>query len=156
MVDELDLEHGDADLADRIEAENESKPRIRETASSRRRDRVASQKARSAPGASGGDKLDAEIASRLDRTFLRISGALQARGDEELSSVVSEDRTAMTQGLVSLTHAVKPLRTPLLMGLNLIEPILAFGRVARILLTRMALRRQQAGMQNDYENQQNQ
>jgi hypothetical protein len=91
-------------------------------------------------------KAESELRGRLERTFDRIAEALEGRGDEELSSAISEDAKAMTSGLISLTRAITPLRAPLLILLALVEPLLAFGRVGRILLVRYQMRRVAAAM----------
>ena len=82
--------------------------------------------------------METELLSRIERICDRIAEVLDARGDDELAYAIREDKTAMGQGLVSLTGNVKFLRGPLLMMLNLVEPGLAFGRVLRILYFRFA------------------
>lgn len=88
---------------------------------------------------------DSEIAGRiksqLDELFDRIVKARRAREDEELAEVVEEDAEAMTQGFMSLTNNVPFLRQPLIMLLNILLPVLAFNRVARILFIRFLERR---------------
>lgn len=140
----LDLEHGDEDLADASPAER------RRAAAKRADDEAAaatgkksssrSKSSSSRSRASTQERVEVELASRLDRTFDRIAIALDQRGDDELASVIREDAGAMSQGLVSLTRSVKFFRSPLLMALNLIEPVLAFGRVGRIMYVRFAER----------------
>lgn len=128
----LDLEEGDETLADASPAER------------RRAARQAAAKAKHAEGKSprrakptaSESRIESELLSRLDRVFDRIALTLEARGDDELAGVIREDKGAMSQGLASLTHAVKFLRGPLLMSLNLVEPALAFGRVTRVLYSR--------------------
>jgi hypothetical protein len=102
---------------------------------------TANAKEAKKPAASKPPSVEAELRSRLSRTFGRIVEALKARGDDELATVVDEDSDAMSQGLISLTSHVKPLRGPLLFGLAFIEPVLAFGRVGRILSSRWVERR---------------
>lgn len=130
----LDLNEGDAELAD-------ASPAAR-----RRAARAAASEAKSStkstPRKATVDRLEAELMNRLDRTFDRIAKTLDARDDEELAEVVREDKEAMSQGLVSLTHSVTFLRGPLLMTLNLVEPTLAFGRIVRTLYVRWSLRQQ--------------
>jgi hypothetical protein len=138
MSDELDLTNPPAS----------EEPRRR-----RRRPTPAEESAREARDES---KVEGEIRSRLERTFDRIVKARRARDDEELAEVVEEDAEAMTQGFLSLTHNVPFLRLPLLMLLNILEPVLAFNRVARILAIRLLTRRQRrqearAQAQADYE-----
>ena len=43
----------------------------------------------------------------------------------------------MSQGLVSLTATLTPLRLPLIVFMSLVEPVLAFWRVGRILALRL-------------------
>lgn len=127
----LDLENGDEDLAN-------ATPSERRRAAQREADKSGEKpKTRTSRSKATSDaKVETELDSRLGRTFDRIAVALEQRGDDELASVVREDAGAMAQGLVSLTRSVKFLRSPLLMSLNLIEPILAFGRVGRIMYVR--------------------
>lgn len=124
MPDELDLERG-----------------VPESSSERRRRRAEST------GVGGEtktatDKLDRELSDRLDSAFGQVVEWRTARGDEELATAISEDSHKMTQGLVSLTHFVVPLRRPLLIFLAFVEPVFAFGRVGRILFSRWTYRRQ--------------
>jgi len=88
------------------------------------------------------DKLDRELHSRLLDAFGQVVEWRQAREDEELATAIDEDKDKMARGLVSLTHAVTPLRQPLVIFLGFVEPVLAFGRVGRILATRWVMRRQ--------------
>ncbi len=133
----LDLEQGDEERAEEIERKQSSTPRrvTRPSSSSGTRKKSTSTRPTAA------QKLDTEIASRLERTFDRIIEALEERDDTELATAMREDKAAMSRGMVSLTRNVTPLRGPLLMLLNLIEPLLAFGRVGKILVTRFAARR---------------
>jgi hypothetical protein len=59
-----------------------------------------------------------------------------ARGDDELAEALREERHAMSQGLVSLTATLTLLRLPLIVFMALIEPMLAFWRVGRLLVYR--------------------
>jgi hypothetical protein len=87
-------------------------------------------------------KVATEISSRLDRLFDRIAQWRESREDEELASAVREDTEMMVSGVVSLTGSFPFLRTPLIMLLSILEPLLAFGRVVRILVGRWMARRQ--------------
>lgn len=134
----LDLEEGDEELAKATPAQRRRAARkaageneTREPAATRSRSSAAVQ-----------DRVESELVSRLDRTFDRIAKALDARDDTELADVIREDKEAMGQGLASLTRSVKFLRSPLLVVLNLVEPMLAFGRVGRIMYVRFAERQQ--------------
>ena len=127
MPDELDLEHGDP---------------------SRREERRTRRRQRDSTGSVGTEsktdtrRLDNELHSRLVDAFNQIVEWREAREDEELATAINEDKEKMAKGLVSLTHAVAPLRQPLLIFLGFVEPILAFGRVGRILATRWVARQQ--------------
>jgi hypothetical protein len=86
-------------------------------------------------------KAEAELASRLDRVLGRIGDRLDERGDEELSNAIREDGKAMAGGIVDLTRFTPALRVPFLLILGLVEPVMAFGRVGRILAGRIGERR---------------
>jgi hypothetical protein len=140
----LDLEEGDAERAEMTPAERR---RIAREEADKGKERSQSARANksttSARAANARDKVEAELTLRLSQVFDRIVKILEARGDEELAEVIREDSSAMGQGLVSLTRNVKVLRGPLLFLLNLIEPVMAFGRVGRILFYRLRIRREQ-------------
>jgi hypothetical protein len=94
------------------------------------------------------------LEARLEEVFERIGTSLvnrreyEQRSDlpfnEELGVAIIEDRALMAGGLVNLTRRVKPLRPPLLMALEAMEPLLAFGRVIGIALRRARQARQDA------------
>jgi hypothetical protein len=133
---EIDLEIGDPSVADPSPA-----ARRRRTA---RTKEDGTKKATQAP-----ERSDEETSGKLNGVFGRIAEALRARGDEELATAIEEDSAAMGQGLVSLTRNFRPLRTPLLLALSVAEPVLAFGRVGRILADRFRQRRREAQLRND-------
>lgn len=85
-----------------------------------------------------------ELRGRLADCFDRISDALETRGDDELSAIIREDAEVISAGLVSLTRPFKVLRMPLLALVAVVEPALAFGRIARVLIGRFAERRMRA------------
>src|SRR5215469_6955122 len=123
MADELNLEHGDPSRSEQ-----------------RRRRRTAGDSGESKTS----DKaLDRELHSRITDAFDQVVEWRQARDDEELATAISEDKDKMAKGLVSLTHVVAPLRQPLVIFLGFVEPVLAFGRVGRILGGRWFARREQ-------------
>lgn len=130
MPDELDLDRGDPARAEERRA--------------RRAARTSSKTSASASGESktNSDKLDRELHSRLVGSLEQIQEWRQARDDNELAAAIEQDKDKMAKGLVSLTHAVVPLRKPLLVFLGFVEPVLAFGRVGRILTFRWVERRQ--------------
>lgn len=76
------------------------------------------------------------MASRLNSAFAKIADQVDIRGDTELAEAIRDERGAMSQGLVSLTDQITPLRMVLLLAMALAEPILAFYRVGRILFLR--------------------
>lgn len=139
----LDLENGDEALANATPAERRRAAR-KAAAEGEASGGSGSRKPASRSSKATQEREGTELLSRLDRTFDRIALALEARGDAELADTIREDKTAMSQGLVSLTRSVKALRSPFLMLLNLVEPVLAFGRVGRILYVRLAERRARA------------
>lgn len=86
-------------------------------------------------------RKESELQSRLAGCFERIAEALDERGDEEMAEIIREDGPIMSQGLVSLTRPLTALRTPLLVVIAVVEPVLAFGRIFRLLALRFADRR---------------
>lgn len=133
---EIDLEKGDPRYAEESPA----------AARRARRKGASEEKAKSSSSSSSratsSDKLDNEIRNRLERAFDRIAEWREARGDQELADIIREDASAMAQGGVAATRGVPALRGPVIMFLNLLEPILAFNRVGRTLLVRLMYRRQ--------------
>jgi hypothetical protein len=136
---DLDLEDGDESLADA--SPSERRRRAREIADQAREVRntratgntKTTSRSKGSRAAAAAEKEDVEVDSRLGRTFERIAKALEKRGDDELATVIREESGGMAQGLVSLTHNVRFLRPPLLLILNLIEPVMAFGRITGLL-----------------------
>lgn len=122
MADELDLEKG---RPERTEAR-----RKRLSGSSDGESKTAT------------DRMDRELNERLTGALDQVVEWRQARQDAELAMAIDEDKDKMAKGLVSLTHVVMPLRRPLLIFLGFVEPVLAFGRVGRILGERFYERRQ--------------
>lgn len=144
----LDLVDGDEDLAD-------ASPQERRAAARRAAEAEKPKKPRSSRStAAKQQNEEAELGSRLDRTLDRVAVALEQRGDDELATIVREDASAMAQGLISLTRSAKFLRNPLLMSLNLIEPILAFGRITRVLYVRLAERQARVAWERETQAQQ--
>jgi len=126
MADELDLERG-------IPSRGEERR-------SRRREGSSETKS---TGDKASEKLDRELHSRLTDALEQVVEWRMARQDAELATAISEDKEKMARGLVSLTHVVAPLRRPLLIFLGFVEPLLAFGRVGRILTERWLERRRE-------------
>jgi len=123
MADELDLETGGR------QSPREERRRRREGAGGESK--------------TTSEKLDRELHGRLTGALDQVVEWRQAREDEELATAIDEDKEKMAKGLVSLTHVVVPLRQPLLIFLGFVEPLLAFGRVGRILAGRWFERRAQ-------------
>ena len=139
MSDELDLEHGDPERAEEVAEKTE-----------RKFGRASVKKGNTSPRRPSGtkrptaaDRVENGLFERCVAVFDRIANTLEARNDDELANAIREDKGAMSTGLVSLTRNVKPLRSPLIIILNLVEPALAFGRVGRILIMRVQIRRAQ-------------
>lgn len=80
---------------------------------------------------------DNELKTRLTGVFDRIADAADARGDEELAEVLREDRDVMASGIVSLTRPFVVLRAPVVLLLAVVEPVMAFGRLARLAIGRV-------------------
>lgn len=80
---------------------------------------------------------DSGLVTRLDTAFVKLADQMLARGDDELAEALREERHAMSQGLVSLTATLTLLRLPLVVFMSLVEPVLAFWRVGRILFVRL-------------------
>ena len=58
--------------------------------------------------------------------------------------MIREDSRAMVGGLESLIKKVPAMATPILGGLAVLEPLIAFGRIFRLLARRMRERREAA------------
>lgn len=140
--DELDLEYGDS------AAESPAATRRR-----LRREKAAENATASGKGGKSGsgasDKISTEIRRRLERVFDRTVKWRQARGDDELAEALTEDGEMMTDAVISITDTFNPLRVPTLLALAIVEPLLAFGRVFRILMGRFLARR--AGQEQEQE-----
>lgn len=141
MPDELDL-------TGRSGAADDDTPRRR------RQRRTQQQREEEARGGSNEGATDSELRHQLNRAFQGLIRGREAKGDEELADALKEEGDAMTESFVTLTDNVKPLRMPLVIILNLVITLLAFGRVGGILLTRLTswrVRRQEAAQQAEAE-----
>lgn len=96
------------------------------------------EKPKTAPPTQAADR---DLRSRLEDVFARIADAAEARGDMDLAAVLREDSPVMATGLVSLTRPVRALRTPIVMLLGIVEPVMAFSRVTRMMFYRFLDRR---------------
>jgi|SRR5215469_3403139 len=126
MADELDLERGAP---------------TREERRRNRQERTSERRSEGKASVTEEQKLDRELHARLIGAFEQIIEWRNARADSELADAIDQDKEKMAAGLVSLTHTVNPLRRPLNIFLGFVEPILAFGRVGRILTVRWFERR---------------
>src|SRR6266498_147990 len=97
---------------------------------------------RQSPRARTAAAVEKDLKERLTTVFTRIADAADARGDMELAEVVRDDKEIMATGLVSLTRPFMLLRTPLLLLLAVVEPVMAFGRIGRLTLERVLIRRE--------------
>lgn len=100
-------------------------------------------------------RADNELRGRLGDQLDRIAAALAERGDEELADIVREDAEVMARGLVSLTRPFRVLRAVLITVVSIIEPMIAFGRLFRLIAERWAVRRAQraaTGNESDSSN----
>lgn len=80
---------------------------------------------------------DRDLKSRLAACFTRIADAAENRGDMELAEIIREDTDVMAGGLVSLTRPIRALRTPIVLVLGIVEPVMAFSRVTRVMVGRL-------------------
>ena len=95
----------------------------------------------------------ASIRERLFSIFDALADSLEGRGDEELAGIIREDSRAMVGGLESLIRKVPAMASPILGGLAVLEPLIAFGRIFRLLTRRMRERREAALEAAYYEEQ---
>lgn len=82
-----------------------------------------------------------ELRFQLGRAFDGLVKNRETRDDLELAEAIREEGDAMTEGFVALTDNVPVLRMPLVILLNLLITLLAFGRVGGILWGRFKVRR---------------
>jgi hypothetical protein len=94
--DEIDLERGDPARAEATE-------------------KKAATRSRATKSGSAPKPVAAEtsLKARLENVFEKLAKQMEARGDEELATALSEEKSNMSQGLVSLTKNLTPLRGPL-------------------------------------------
>ena len=94
---------------------------------------------------------DAEVRERLGNVFERLAEWRESRGDEELAAIIREDARSMTAGFVSLTRNLPVVRAVVLNVLAFLEPVLAFGRLVRVVVGRWQVRRWEAAAQAEAE-----
>jgi hypothetical protein len=85
----------------------------------------------------------ADIKERLYAIFSRLADSLEGRGDLELASMIREDSRAMVEGLASLVKRAPGFAPPILGVLAVLEPLIAFGRILRLLGRRLRERREE-------------
>lgn len=83
----------------------------------------------------------ADIRERLFAIFDRLADSLEGRGDAELAGIIREDSRAMVNGLASLVKRAPGFGPPIMGLLAVLEPLLAFGRILRLLGRRWRERR---------------
>jgi hypothetical protein len=93
----------------------------------------------------------AEVRERLGAVVDRLAEWREARGDVELADALREDAKTIVGGFESLVRSFAWVRAPLLVALGVVEPLLAFGRILRILGGRLADRRARAREQAEAE-----
>lgn len=74
-----------------------------------------------------------DIRERCERTQARLVEWLEGREDEELAMVLREDGMAMIGGLIAVCGQAAWLRTPIVAAMTIFEPLIAFGRLIRVL-----------------------
>jgi hypothetical protein len=112
-----------------------------EPAASRRRDSDERQ----------GRRKRADIRERLFAIFNRLADSREGKGDVELAEMIREDSRAMVEGLLSVTRRAPGLSPAILGALAVLEPLIAFGRIARLLGGRFAERRARAYYEDEPE-----
>jgi hypothetical protein len=83
-----------------------------------------------------------DIRVRIERTQARLVEWLEGREDYELATVIKEDGKAMVGGIIYICGSAVWLRAPILAAMTIVEPMVAFGRLAKVLSTRWIARRQ--------------
>lgn len=118
MSDELDLELGDANRAERIlAAGKESGPRGKRARSTSSAKRTTGTKASS-------EAEERSLKSDLLEMFSDFSEQFTA--DPELKDILERRKEAMSQGLVALTRKIPFVRSPLKLIVALFQPTVAF------------------------------
>lgn len=128
MSDELDLEKGDPGRSD----------------SAKERRRRRSESAGTGTSSTRAEaKVESEVRSQVTRAFEGLAKNRYTHEDIELGDAIAEESDAMTEGFVTLTTNLPVMRMPVVVLLNIIITLLAFGRVGGILLYRLQMRRAQ-------------
>jgi hypothetical protein len=82
-----------------------------------------------------------DLRTRMERTLDRLIEWRQGRGDDDLVKVLKEDGPAMIGGVIAALRPVRQLEKPVVLMLTIAEPLLAFGRLFKVLGSRVAARR---------------
>jgi len=82
-----------------------------------------------------------DMRGRLERVQARLVEVFEGRGDQELADVIREDGMAMIGGMIAACRPAAWLRAPVVTVMTVVEPLLAFGRVLRLLAGRWQERR---------------
>jgi hypothetical protein len=133
MASELDLETGDESEAQRILEAGQEARANRASA----RGKKSSGTKRTAASATEENALTA----RLNQSWQDLADMFQNREDPELADVLRRRGDAMTQGLMSLTRTLIPLRKPLVFAVAFLEPVLGFWELGSLLAGRYVRRR---------------
>jgi hypothetical protein len=88
-----------------------------------------------------------DIRVRCERTQQRIVEWLEGREDEELATIIREDGAAMIGGMIAMCGGAEWLRKPVVGAMAVFEPLIAFGRLIRVLAGRWRLSRIEAAEQ---------
>lgn len=91
------------------------------------------------------------LTGRLQAIFDRLADRFDGKGDHELADVIREDSKAMVSGLVNLTKRIPGAAAPILVVLGVVEPVLAFGRLFRLLANRWAYRRAERNLEPELD-----
>lgn len=83
------------------------------------------------------DITDHDLNGRLKEVFTDVADWREKKEDTELAEAIRESHEDMAKGLVALTRTLKWLRGPLGFAVGFIKPVLAFGKVGRILGERL-------------------
>lgn len=136
MSDELNLERGDPSRSD--------------SAAERRKRRRESASGSTSSSTRAEAKVESEVRSQVARAFDGLAKNRYTHEDIELGDAIAEESDAMTEGFVSLTTNVTALRMPVIILLNVIITLMAFGRVGGILLSRAQERRARKQAEAEY------
>lgn len=123
MADELDLETGEKTAPDHGKGSGRKRigrpPGSKDTAT----------------------RLPPQLKPRVIEVIEALANNRQDRGDDELADALRHDENSMAGGIESLVRHVPGAKSPIMLILGVVEPVLAFGRIAGLLLRRIGMRR---------------